>query len=94
MSENYTNNNELIIKYIDAWSGMILMTQETAIASVILSGLSICSYVTINGIDYVFIESKLVISKNNLDKNEYQIYVQSVDSFDEPEIDEEYQGGM
>ena len=75
MNENYTNNSELIIQYIDNDTGNVLMTQQTAIASVILDGLAICSYVTINGIDYIFIQSKLVISKDNLDKNIYQIFV-------------------
>ena len=93
MNENYTNNSELIIQYIDNDTGNVLMTQQTAIASVILDGLAICSYVTINGIDYIFIQSKLVISKDNLDKNIYQIFVENVDNY-EPEIDEEYQGGM
>ena len=89
MNENYTNNNELIIQYIDNDTGNILMTQQTAIASVILDGLAICSYVTINGIDYIFIQSKLVISKDNLDKNIYQIFVENVDNY-EPEVDEEH----
>ena len=74
MNENYTNNSELIIQYIDNDTGNVLMTQQTAVASVILDGLAICSYVTINGIDYIFIQSKLVISKDNLDKNIYQIF--------------------
>ncbi len=89
MNENYTNNSELIIQYIDNDTGNILMTQQTAIASVILDGLAICSYVTINGIDYIFIQSKLVISKDNLDKNIYQIFVENVDNY-EPEVDEEH----
>ena len=89
MNENYTNNSELIIQYIDNDTGNILMTQHTAIASVILDGLAICSYVTINGIDYIFIQSKLVISKDNLDKNIYQIFVENVDNY-EPEVDEEH----
>lgn len=89
MNENYTNNSELIIEYIDNDTGNILMTQQTAIASVILDGLAICSYVTINGIDYIFIQSKLVISKDNLDKNIYQIFVENVDNY-EPEVDEEH----
>ena len=89
MNENYTNNNELIIQYIDNDTGNVLMTQQTAIASVILDGLAICSYVTINGIDYIFIQSKLVISKDNLDKNIYQIFVENVDNY-EPEVDEEH----
>ena len=87
MNENYTNNSELIIQYIDNDTGNVLMTQQTAIASVILDGLAICSYVTINGIDYIFIQSKLVISKDNLDKNIYQIFVENVDNY-EPEVDE------
>lgn len=89
MNENYTNNSELIIQYIDNDTGNVLMTQQTAIASVILDGLAICSYVTINGIDYIFIQSKLVISKDNLDKNIYQIFVENVDNY-EPEVDEEH----
>ena len=89
MNENYTNNSELIIQYIDNDTGNVLMTQQTAIASVILDGLAICSYVTINGIDYIFIQSKLVISKDNLDKNIYQIFVENVDKY-EPEVDEEH----
>ena len=89
MNENYTNNSELIIQYIDNDTGNILMTQQTAIASVILDGLAICSYVTINGIDYIFMQSKLVISKDNLDKNIYQIFVENVDNY-EPEVDEEH----
>ena len=89
MNENYTNNSELIIQYIDNDTGNILMTQQTAIASVILDGLAICSYVTINGIDYILIQSKLVISKDNLDKNIYQIFVENVDNY-EPEVDEEH----
>ena len=89
MNENYTNNSELIIQYIDNDTGNVLMTQQTAIASVILDGLAICSYVTINGIDYIFIQSKLVISKDNLDKNIYQIFVANVDNY-EPEVDEEH----
>ena len=36
MNENYTNNNEMLIQYIDAESGKILTTQQTAIASVVL----------------------------------------------------------
>ena len=89
MNENYTDNSELIIHYIDNDTGNVLMTQQTAIASVILDGLAICSYVTINGIDYIFIQSKLVISKDNLDKNIYQIFVENVDNY-EPEVDEEH----
>ena len=89
MNENYTNNSELIIQYIDNDTGNVLMTQQTSIASVILDGLAICSYVTINGIDYIFIQSKLVISKDNLDKNIYQIFVENVDNY-EPEVDEEH----
>ena len=89
MNKNYTNNSELIIQYIDNDTGNVLMTQQTAIASVILDGLAICSYVTINGIDYIFIQSKLVISKDNLDKNIYQIFVENVDNY-EPEVDEEH----
>ena len=89
MNENYTNNSELIIQYIDNDTGNVLMTQQTAIASVILDGLAICSYGTINGIDYIFIQSKLVISKDNLDKNIYQIFVENVDNY-EPEVDEEH----
>ena len=89
MNENYTNNSELIIQYIDNDTGNVLMTQQTAIASVILDGLAICSYVTFNGIDYIFIQSKLVISKDNLDKNIYQIFVENVDNY-EPEVDEEH----
>ena len=89
MNENYTNNSELIIQYIDNDTGNVLMTQQTAIASVILDGLAICSYVTINGIDYIFIQSKLVISKDNLDKNIYQIFVENVDNY-QPEVDEEH----
>ena len=89
MNENYTNNSELIIQYIDNDTGNVLMTQQTAIASVILDGLAICSYVTINGIDYIFIQSKLVISKDNLDTNIYQIFVENVDNY-EPEVDEEH----
>ena len=89
MNENYTNNSELIIQYIDNDTGNVLMTQQTAIASVILDGLAICSYVTINGIDYIFIQSKLVISKDNSDKNIYQIFVENVDNY-EPEVDEEH----
>lgn len=89
MNENYTNNSELIIQYIDNDTGNVLMTQQTAIASVILDGLAICSYVTINGIDYIFIQSKLVISKDNLDKNIYQIFVENVDNY-ESEVDEEH----
>ena len=89
MNENYTNNSELIIQYIDNDTGNVLMTQQTAIASVILDGLAICSYVTINGIDYIFIQSKLVISKDNLDKNIYQIFVENVDNY-EPEVEEEH----
>ena len=89
MNENYTNNSELIIQYIDNDTGNVLMTQQTAIASVILDGLAICSYVTINGIDYIFIQSKLVISKDNLDKNIYQIFVENVDNY-ELEVDEEH----
>ena len=89
MNENYTNNGELIIQYVDNDTGNVLMTQQTAIASVILDGLAICSYVTINGIDYIFIQSKLVISKDNLDKNIYQIFVENVDNY-EPEVDEEH----
>ena len=89
MNENYTNNSELIIQNIDNNTGNILMNQQTAIASVILDGLAICSYVTINGIDYIFIQSKLVISKDNLDKNIYQIFVENVDNY-EPEVDEEH----
>ena len=93
MNENYTNNGELIIQYVDNDTGNVLMTQQTAIASVILDGLAICSYVTINGIDYIFIQSKLVISKDNLDKNIYQIFVENVDKY-EPEVYEEHYGGI
>ena len=89
MNEDYTNNSELMIQYIDNDTGNVLMTQQTAIASVILDGLAICSYVTINGIDYIFIQSKLVISKDNLDKNIEQIFVENVDNY-EPEVDEEH----
>ena len=81
MNENYTNNNEMLIQYIDAESGKILTTQQTAIASVILESLSMCSYIVINGVDYIFVESKLLVSQNELDKNIYQIFIEDVENY-------------
>lgn len=81
MNENYTNNNEMLIQYIDAESGKILTTQQTAIASVVLESLSMCTYIVINGVDYIFVESKFLVSQDELDKNIYQIFIEDVENY-------------
>ena len=81
MNENYTNNNEMLIQYIDAESGKILTTQQTAIASVVLESLAMCTYIVINGVDYIFVESKFLVSQNELDKNIYQIFIEDVENY-------------
>ena len=81
MNENYTNNNEMLIQYIDAESGKILTTQQTAIASVVLESLAMCTYIVINGVDYIFVESKFIVSQDELDKNIYQIFIEDVENY-------------
>ena len=81
MNENYTNNNEMLIQYIDAESGKILTTQQTAIASVVLESLDMCTYIVINGVDYIFVESKFLVSQDELDKNIYQIFIEDVENY-------------
>ena len=81
MNENYTNNNEMLIQYIDAESGKILTTQQTAIASVALESLAMCTYIVINGVDYIFVESKFLVSQDELDKNIYQIFIEDVENY-------------
>ncbi len=81
MNENYTNNNEMLIQYIDAESGKILTTQQTAIASVVLESLAMCTYIVINGVDYIFVESKFLVSQDELDKNIYQIFIEDVENY-------------
>ena len=51
MNENYTNNNEMLIQYIDAESGKILTTQQTAIASVVLESLATGTPVVVTDIE-------------------------------------------
>ena len=89
MEELYTNNNELLIKYIDSESGQCLTTQQTAIAAVILQALTFCNYITISGIDYIVLESKLALSKDVLDKNVYEVYVENVENYID-DINEEH----
>lgn len=79
--ELYTNNNEMLIRYIDADNGKCLTTQQTAIASVILEALTICHYITINGIDYLVLETKLALSKDSLDKNIFEVYVEEASKY-------------
>ena len=81
MNENYTNNNEMLIQYIDAESGKILTTQQTAIASVVLESLAMCTYIVINGVDYIFVESKFLVSQDELDKNIYKIFIEDVENY-------------
>ena len=81
MNENYTNNNEMLIQYIDVESGKILTTQQTAIASVVLESLAMCTYIVINGVDYIFVESKFLVSQDELDKNIYQIFIEDVENY-------------
>ena len=81
MNENYTNNNEMLIQYIDVESGKILTTQQTSIASVVLESLAMCTYIVINGVDYIFVESKFLVSQDELDKNIYQIFIEDVENY-------------
>lgn len=73
---NYSHNNGMIIKYIDTFNNECIEEQETAIASVILQSLMYCNYIVINDVQYYILETKYIVSKNEITKNVYEVYIE------------------
>lgn len=74
----YTNNNELLIQYLDNETNELLLTQQVAIADVLLAAMSICHYINIDGESYLFVRSDLVVSCNETMKNYFNVYVEPI----------------
>lgn len=89
MSNQYSNNNELLIKYYDLSTEECLMIQQSSIASVIIQALTICNYVKLLDDDYVVIETRMVVSLDPLDKNVFEVWVENTKKFDVEETEEE-----
>lgn len=75
---NYTHNNGMIIKYIDTYNNGCIEEQETSIASVILQSVLYCNYIIVNGIQYYVVKTKYIVSKDDNDKNIYEVYIKRV----------------